>query len=508
MQTKTASKDDAIAMGLCDHAPAGATTLNLSDPTKVEIPMWRHALVNYPHPLLSSGLTVLDTPGLNALDTEPELTMSMIPSAHAVVFMLSADTGVTRSDMEIWKSHIAPRVPRRVAVLNKIDLLWDDLKTDEEIAATIDHQVQATASLLELPPRNILSISAQKALVARVRGDSRLLAASGIERFEHLLADEIVPAKQEIMRAAIEREIGTMVDTSRQVIVTQFNATRAEHRSLAELASKNQGVAHAMLVRLQNDREHLAMLSERFRVSATEMRQRGEALLHGLSDEALDELVNTDRQYIEGAWSTAGLIKNMEGLFDHFTAQSNRLARYSNELIELVEATYTHFHEKAGFERLSPSSFNLEKHALAMHQLKEATIELCHHPKQILTEKHWLVPIFYSSMVAEARDIFELTRQDAERWLRNALNPLGAIIKGHENQLARRVENLHKLKNNLHLADDRLKQLERQMVAIKQQYDGLLAIKKNMAAPNTLAEAVVAQCTPAPANDAKHAHAA
>ena len=51
---------------------------------RVEIPCWRHALVNYPHPLLKKGLVILDTPGLNALGTEPELTLSMIPSAHAV----------------------------------------------------------------------------------------------------------------------------------------------------------------------------------------------------------------------------------------------------------------------------------------------------------------------------------------------------------------------------------------------------------------------------------------
>jgi hypothetical protein len=508
VQTKSVSKQDAMALGLYDHAAAEVTTLKLSDPAEVEIPAWRHALVNYPHPLLTGGLTVLDTPGLNALGTEPELTMSMIPNAHAAVFMLAVDTGVTRSDMEVWKTHIAPRVPRRLAVLNKIDLLWDDIKTEEEIATTIDRQVQSTASLLGLPTASVLPVSAQKALAARIRGDGGLLAASGIERFEHLLAEEIIPAKQEIMRTAIEHELGVMVETSRQVIVTQFNAARAEHQNLIDLTGKNKSVAQAMLTRLENDRANLELMAARFNASAVQMRQRGEALLRNLSAEALDQLLNTDRQYIEGAWSTAGLIKNMEGLFEHFTAQSNRLARYSNELMELVEGTYTHFHEKAGFERLSSPALNLEKHALAMHQLKEATAEFCHHPKQILTEKHWLVPIFYSSMVAEARDIFELTRNDAQRWLRNALNPLGATIKEHESQLARRVENLHKLKNNLHLADARLRQIEQQMHTIKQQYERLLDIKKNMATPSAHANPHVVGGESAPANDAAHAHAA
>ena len=72
----------------------------------VEVPMWRHALINIAHPLLKQGLVILDTPGLNAIGAEPELTVSLIPQAHAVVFILGADTGVTKSDLSIWREHL------------------------------------------------------------------------------------------------------------------------------------------------------------------------------------------------------------------------------------------------------------------------------------------------------------------------------------------------------------------------------------------------------------------
>jgi putative ribosome biogenesis GTPase RsgA len=32
--------------------------------------------VNFPHPLLKEGLIIVDTPGLNAIGTEPELTLN------------------------------------------------------------------------------------------------------------------------------------------------------------------------------------------------------------------------------------------------------------------------------------------------------------------------------------------------------------------------------------------------------------------------------------------------
>jgi hypothetical protein len=160
VQTKTVSKNQAMELGLYDQASEEATTVVLDDPDSIEIPAWRHALINYPHPLLSSGLVVLDTPGLNALGTEPELTMSMIPSAQAVLFLLAMDTGVTRSDLEVWRRHVQPRVPRRLAVLNKSDLLWDDIKSEAEIADTVRVQLQTTARALELPLDSVLAVSA------------------------------------------------------------------------------------------------------------------------------------------------------------------------------------------------------------------------------------------------------------------------------------------------------------------------------------------------------------
>jgi predicted GTPase len=93
-----------------------------------------------PHPLLAQGLVILDTPGLNAIGTEPELTLSLLPNAHAVLFILAADTGVTQSDLTVWREHIGTAggaSKGRIVVLNKIDSLWDELKSGEEIDAEI-----------------------------------------------------------------------------------------------------------------------------------------------------------------------------------------------------------------------------------------------------------------------------------------------------------------------------------------------------------------------------------
>ncbi len=180
-QVKSVTVEEAGLLGLLDEADFMTTTVVVKHGGKVEIPCWRHALINYPHPLLKKGLVILDTPGLNALGTEPELTLSMIPSAHAVLFLLAMDTGVTKSDLDVWQKYVQSYVTRRIAVLNKIDLMWDDLKTDAQIEVAVERQLVETARILGLPRDHVIALSAQKALIARIRGDAPLLAKSRIE---------------------------------------------------------------------------------------------------------------------------------------------------------------------------------------------------------------------------------------------------------------------------------------------------------------------------------------
>ena len=127
-ETERVTQDEARRLGFAIDAD-GDDGLKPGADGLIEIPSWRHAVIQFPHPLLEQGLVVLDTPGLNAIGAEPELTLSMLPSAHAVLFILAADTGVTQSDLTVWRSYVQGGSQRgRLVVLNKIDGLWDGLR--------------------------------------------------------------------------------------------------------------------------------------------------------------------------------------------------------------------------------------------------------------------------------------------------------------------------------------------------------------------------------------------
>jgi hypothetical protein len=476
-QVKSVTVEEASLLGLLDETDFVTTTVVVKQGGKVEIPCWRHALVNYPHPLLKKGLVILDTPGLNALGTEPELTLSMIPSAHAVLFLLAMDTGVTKSDLDVWQKYVQNYVTRRIAVLNKIDLMWDDLKSDDQIEIGIERQLIETSRILGLPRDHVIALSAQKGLIGRIRGDAALLARSRIEVLERLLAEEVIPSKQQILRAAVSREIGNMLETSLQSATAQLISTRGELQEMSKLSGKNRDLAKLLLAKLEEDKGHYMRHMESYKRSSTTVFKQGNVLLGTLGEERLDEMMSRSLASIEGSWTTAGLMRSMQALFDTFSRQAEKILEFATETRNYVDGVYGEFHKLYGFPKMTPPALNLERHILRMHALHQNTERFCKDPVNVMTEKHFLVRRFYSGLVSHARDLFTQLRLELDAWVNSALTPLSVQLKEHQKLLERRVENLRKVAGDINTLQERVRQLEQQKLQFGKQVEELMQIR-------------------------------
>jgi hypothetical protein len=208
---------------------------------------------------------------------------------------------------------------------------------------------------------------------------------------------------------------------------------------------------------------------------------KGQELLATLHDDRIEEILSHDKEFIQGAWTTAGLWKNMQGLFDYFATQVEKILNYAIKLKETVDGIYQSFHENFGLAKLSPPPLTLERHLEAMHTLKENAQHFCHDPINIAKYKDVMVKNFYDGLVEEARQQFELTRLDTEHWLRGALGPLNGQIMERQNLMLKRVENLRNLKDNLTSVQERIKQLDQQRLSLKKQGEQLDQLRANLA---------------------------
>ena len=244
-ETRRVTKDDARALGFWhDELPEENPLPDAND--LVEIPMWRHALINIAHPLLKQGLVILDTPGLNAIGAEPELTVSLLPQAHGIIFILGADTGVTRSDLSIWRDHLAPEASAtdntRLVVLTKIDTLWDALSTQDLVVSQIERQRETSAAVLGVPASQVIAVSAQKGLVAKVTHDDALLRASALPVLEDILGKGVMGQRQDILQSAVASGIAGLRTETGRVLNMRRRDLDDQMLELRSLRGKNASV--------------------------------------------------------------------------------------------------------------------------------------------------------------------------------------------------------------------------------------------------------------------------
>ena len=457
VKTKRVPLPVAEKLGLSDYR------MNDND-SMVEIPMWRHALISFPHPLLKEGLTILDTPGLNALGNEPELTINMLPNAQAVVFVLAADTGVTKSDMDMWSQNVQPlggdAKHGRIVVLNKVDTLWDDLKSEEAIQNSISTQCNSAAKMLNIELDNVFPVSAQKGLLAKIRHDTELLEKSNILSLEAILAKDILPQKQKIVRNSIVGEIGTMAEDSRNLISSRLNDTNKQLEELQGLSGKNEDVIGHLMKKTREEQTIYHKSVESFQANKKSFTTNHQQLIQTLSLTQLDELMTKTRKGMTGTWTTKGLKGGMQEFFDIISTTITTASQQSDKVNMLLQTIYRSFNKEHGLSDVKPKLFSMGKYKRDLERLNHEAEAYRSSAKMAATEQAFVVKKFFISMVSHARNTFFQAHQEVEAWGKAGMAPLVSRIKEHRNQMEKRLESLRKINESRDTLQTRITELE------------------------------------------------
>ena len=457
--TKRVTVDEAKSYALFDPSDTDQAA-GVDAAGTVEISMWRHAVINFPHPLLAQGLVILDTPGLNAIGTEPELTLNLIPNAHAVLFVLAADTGVTKSDIEVWRQHIGgARKKGRLVVLNKIDSMWDELSSVADVDAAIAKQVQSCAKTLNLDVTQVFPVSAQKGLIAKVHDDAKLLAKSRLPALERALSIELIPQKQEIVRDIVEREIGELIDATRNTLTARAAGLGRQAGDLRALRGKNATVVTHMVTRVRAEKVAFDKSLVAFQaLRAVFAKLTGEVFVE-LGLQPLREEIRTTREKMVRSWFSTGLRGVMEGFFDSARLRLARSQAKTDEIGAMIATMYRKFAAEHGMMLATPMKFTLARYEAevgrieSVYQDRFGLVTIFSNDQLVLTQK------FFESIASRIRETFEIANRDVEAWLKAIMAPLEGQIREHQSQLRRRVDSIKHIHDASETLEERLEEV-------------------------------------------------
>jgi small GTP-binding protein len=143
-------------------------------------------------------LTIVDTPGTNALDRAHEaLTTDYVPRADLVLFVTSSDRPLSESE-RVFLETIRQWGKKVAMVVNKIDIL----RTQDEVSEVVTYVSENARRLLDIAPE-IFPVSALKAAEAE---DEAARVASGLPALEGYLHDTLDSG--ELLRLKLGNPLG------------------------------------------------------------------------------------------------------------------------------------------------------------------------------------------------------------------------------------------------------------------------------------------------------------
>jgi hypothetical protein len=411
----------------------------------VEVPAWRHAIINYPHPLLQRGLVVIDTPGLNAIGAEPELTLGLLPSAHAVVFVLGADTGVTRSDLSIWRDHLGQSTLERFVVLNKIDTLMDPLLQPAEVHAQIERQRVSTAETLGVPLERVFPLSARDALAARVDLDPKRLAASRLPPLEDALAAHLLPRRQELLvQSAV-----SVVEQLRQSAGRRLDDRRRQQSEqlleLRGLRGKSAAKTRMMLDRVEAEIADFERCTAKLAALRAVQARILKSVMSLLSAESLRSELAAMQSAMSARPFNLGGRSAFDTLMTRVRASLGKARSQSEELRQMLEGSFRQLNTEFGFAfSLNPLPV-MTPFAEELDRIEHSYGRYLGLGQALRMAAPGFAEQFRRMLLSKLRVVFESAAGEVELWSKAAQGQIDVQLRERRRGFTRRREALQRV---------------------------------------------------------------
>jgi len=418
---------------------------------RVEIPRWRYAVVNFPHPLLKRGLVILDTPGHAALAAEPELQLNRVPDADAIVFIASVDSGVTPTDRALYIDHIAPigsESHTRFIVLNKIDTLRSGNASENEVFSEIDRHVRLAAEALGVDPTRVFALSAKLGLVARVANDRDTLMRSRLYRLEQALSQGLLHRRRHDHATSVRAEMRPVLASTRALLDSRHSFTSDQVQELSALQSKNLKLIET-LARKAN--------AERARQEEARVTVAGLRTLHERQAEELGRLLDPAGARARGvraheAITASAFSRGIPGALDLYFRESRERLQDAIAIIAEVkkgmEAVNRKFQEDYGLAAIDIPAFGTERFLVELTRLEEqCDLDFKSRTSLITFRRKTLGTLFFDTVALNVIRIFEIADREVHAWMTGFLRPLEQQLSHSQDHTNSRIEGMARIRN-------------------------------------------------------------
>ena len=502
-ETRFVSMADAVAWGLHNESTHKAGAQKTGDSAQVEVARWRHAIVNFPHPLLDSGLVILDTPGLAAFLAEPELAHNRLPKADAVLLVLDVSEEMTTRDLAVWREYMGGgRIARgplfdidetankndpankqvRLVVLNKIDDLDIDTtrpraEANREMLLEIDRRVHETADVLRVDPISVVPISAKLGLVGKLANDKDKTLRSRIYHLERDLATKLPRNRQQAMTEDITNVLSGALQAAQTTLDHARFETLEALSALVDVRAKNDRVMAAIIAKTTTKQERVVETLKELKGIKTMQTKLGEELAEVANVVSAKRDIERTKKAIVASIVPA---TTLEAVAQYFAVTEKKLGGIDQKIDE-IRTLFADVGKKlrSDFGLTNVRAFDVHPfptqrfHTEFAKAREAADDEFSKTSNLVLKRGSALAKQFDELIGTRVQHIFEIAQRETATWVRGLYKAIERPLEDARTRLEHTVESIEKVKSaELDLAE-RIAELQGSLDVIKLKHSAL-----------------------------------
>jgi len=244
--------------------------------------------VGFPAELCKSGVTLLDSPGLDDVPARTEVTRQAVGGCDAAIAVYSSRAIMAQSELQ-FISEVAGTGTRVFTIINTFDgrevderfkrVCWNRLVKEWQDGPPYEGQ--------DLASRDMYFVDARLALEGKMNGDAKKLEDSGMALFERRLGDFLVKDRQHAHLGKWAKSADGIAEAIEQQLSQRRAALTADHQKLMAAYEAIQ----PQLAAIRAKREKVPAIFARYRKEVErELKASFEVLITRLRQDLPEEL--------------------------------------------------------------------------------------------------------------------------------------------------------------------------------------------------------------------------
>lgn len=468
--TRRVSTEEAQVFGFGE--PVGSPSVRaLLAGTSTEVPRWRSACLQMPHRLLQQNVVLWDLPMPQAMGADVEALEMPLKNAQAVLFVLSAEVGLTRADVEFWNRCIEPlrhqarTVGVTVCVLEASDVQRAALGSDAL------HSSRVVASVART-----LGVGARQIVVLPWHGGAGDLGAPMQLRTpaldEALVHTWVVPARA-TLQGQLRHDVAQLFQHAAQRVQARQRDLIDHLLELQALAGKNTRLLQQMRWRVGQEQAQLDVSVARL----TQARERQHAQLRDLFGQLGPVRLRSLMQDLMAALSDTGVRLDTKAVYHRAFDQLMTDVELADVAIQNMQRQSQDlaawFDKEPGARLTLDPAPDLQTYRQQLRQIESSHAQYLGWSAFVHRLKSGFGIRVGQTLMNRLQSLFDHLLSDIEQWHKRVLEAIDGKIKELRHQYGRRLEALNKVQ-------DAAAQLEREMAQVREHNQRLDALNDEL----------------------------